>query len=518
MARGRIQDITDSHHPATVGEVLALRAAERPEAVAIASPGREPLNYRKLLGQVDSVIRDLRASGVGRAARVALLVPNGPDMAVATLGTLCGTVCAPLNPGYREAELEDYFADLGVQAVVADETSGSRIQGLAQRLGLSVLRFEPGREAGAFRLIGPDNAGPASDEPCRPDDLALVLSTSGSTARPKVVPVTHRQLCIAARTVVASLGLTPEDCCLNIMPLFHVHGLVSALLASLASGGRVVCTPGHRGASFFVWMDEFEPTWYTAVPTMHQDIVAHAAAHQGVIDSSRLRLIRSCSAPLRPQVMEELEEAFRAPVIEAYGMTEAPHQVASNPLPPGLRKPGSVGLPTGFQIEVRGLEGDQLPVGHPGEVVIRGESLMEGYENNPKANHEAFSESGFRTGDQGYLDADGYLFLTGRIKELINRGGEKVSPYEVESVLMGHRAVAEVVVFPLPHPRLGEEVAAAVVLRPGVDGTEEDLRQFVAERLAPFKVPRLVVPIEEIPKGPTGKFQRQGLAAQLGLD
>jgi oxalate---CoA ligase len=301
------------------------------------------------------------------------------------------------------------------------------------------------------------------------------------------------------------------------MPLFHIHGLMAAVLSSLAAGGSVSCSPGFNAFRFFGWFAAVRPTWYTAVPTMHQAILGLAERNRAAIEGGRLRLIRSSSASLPPQVMNELEATFGAPVIESYGMTEASHQMASNPLPPRKRFAGSVGVAAGPQIAVMDEAGALVPQGALGEVVIRGRNVTDGYENNATANAAAFVNGWFRTGDQGWLDEDGYLRLTGRLKELINRGGEKISPLEVDEVLMDHPAVGQCLTFALPHDKLGEEVAAAVVLREGKSADERTLRDFAATRLAPYKVPRKVVFLDEIPKGATGKLQRIGLAAKLGL-
>jgi oxalate---CoA ligase len=349
------------------------------------------------------------------------------------------------------------------------------------------------------------------------EDVALVLHTSGTTSRPKIVPLRHINVTASAYHVGRSLALAPDDACLNIMPLFHIHGLIAAVLSSLAAGGSVCCTPGFNAFRFFSWFDEARPTWYTAVPTMHQALLPLAARNAEIIARGRLRLIRSSSASLPPQVMAALEEAFGVPVLESYGMTEAAHQMASNPLPPRPHYPGSVGVAAGPEIAIMDDDGDLLAPGKLGEVVIRGRNVTAGYESNPEANARAFTHGWFRTGDQGFLDEDGYLRLTGRLKEIINRGGEKISPLEVDTVLMDHPAVQQVVTFGIPHDKLGEEVGAAVVLREGHALDEHGLREFAGERLAPFKVPRRVVFLSEIPKGATGKLQRIGLAGKLGL-
>jgi acyl-CoA synthetase (AMP-forming)/AMP-acid ligase II len=236
-----------------------------------------------------------------------------------------------------------------------------------------------------------------------------------------------------------------------------------------------------------------------------------------VIAAHPLRFIRSSSSALPVPVIAELEAAFGAPVIEAYGMTEAAHQMASNPLPPARRKPGTVGPSAGPEIAIMADDGTLLGAGATGEIVIRGDNVTSGYESNPKANAEAFVNGWFRTGDQGVLDAEGYVSITGRLKEIINRGGEKISPREIDEVLMEHPCVLQVVTFGIPHAKLGEEVGAVVVLREGMEATEQQLREFVAERVADFKVPRKLLFRDEIPKGATGKLQRIGLAQKLGL-
>jgi acyl-CoA synthetase (AMP-forming)/AMP-acid ligase II len=301
------------------------------------------------------------------------------------------------------------------------------------------------------------------------------------------------------------------------MPFFHIHGLIGALMSTLSAGGEIACTAGFNVMRFFGWLDEMEPTWYTAVPTMHQTILARAPRNEESVSRARLRLIRSSSAALPPQVLEELEGTFHCPVVESYGMTEAAHQMASNPLPPRVRKPGSVGPAAGPEVSIMDEAGRLLGEGETGEVVIRGANVTSGYDRNPEANAKAFTDGWFRTGDQGFLDHDGYLTITGRLKEIINRGGEKISPREIDEVLLDHPAVAQAVTFAMPHDKLGEEVAAAIVLREGATATEKEIREMAAARLADFKVPRKVLFLQEIPKGPTGKLQRIGLAEKLGL-
>jgi acyl-CoA synthetase (AMP-forming)/AMP-acid ligase II len=502
--------------------IPALLARGESAAPAIGAPDeRPPLTYADLRALAKRTVATLNGFGIGRGDRVAIVLPNGPEMASAFVAFACGAATAPLNPAYRKPEFDFYLSDLGAKALVVMRGAESEARASAAGLGVPVIELvpAPGGPAGLFTLEPerPLSGAPREGGMAYPQDVALVLHTSGTTSRPKIVPLRQIHVSASAQHIGRTLTLSPQDVCLNIMPLFHIHGLMAAVLSSLAAGGMVSCSPGFNAFRFFAWFAAVRPTWYTAVPTMHQAILGLAARNRAAIESGRLRFIRSSSASLPPQVMNELEATFGAPVIEGYGMTEAAHQMASNPLPPRKRFPGSVGVAAGPQIGIMDEAGALLPEGALGEVVIRGRNVTDGYENNPTANGAAYVNGWFRTGDQGWLDEDGYLRLTGRLKELINRGGEKISPLEVDEVLMDHPAVAQCLTFALPHDKLGEEVAAAVVLREGQSVDERTLRDFAATRLAPFKVPRRVVFLDEIPKGATGKLQRIGLAAKLGL-
>jgi len=501
----------------TLSELLDLRARETPEAQAILGPGRPPLTYAGLAHQAARVQACLNKAGLGREDRIGIILPNGPDMAAAFLAVASCATCAPLNPAYGAEELRFYLSDLGARAMILPMGSAPQARQVAEELGLQILDLEShaGTPAGFFELRTPIESIPGRPGPAQEGDLAMVLHTSGTTSRPKLVPLTQAQLMISARNIQRSLVLGPQDRCLNIMPLFHVHGLVAALLASLASGGSVACLPGFSETGFFEGLAAFAPTWTTGVPTMHQALLEGASRYPERMGSHGLRFIRSCSAALPPVVMAALEAAFNVPVIEAYGMTEGAHQIASNPLPPAPRKPGSVGLAAGAEVAIMDERGTLLPAAAPGEVVVRGPNVMAGYERRPEANAEAFTHGWFRTGDQGFLDKNGYLFLTGRLKELINRGGMKVSPREVDEVFLTHPAVRQAVAFGVPHPRLGEGIVVAIVLKPGFETTESGLIRYAAAQLANFKLPQQIVFVPEIPKGPTGKLQRIGLGKLL---
>lgn len=492
-------------------------------APAISAPGRVPLTFESLRELISGTISQLNALGIGRNDRVGIVLANGPEMATCFMACASGVTSAPLNPAYRADEFEFYLNDLNARALIVEQGSTSPAVAVAEKLGVRIIDLvvDPAKGAGNFTLQPRDGAqapAPAAHGGhAQAGDVSMVLHTSGTTSRPKIVPLSQGNLVASATNIRNSLQFTENDCGLNVMPLFHIHGLIAGVLAPLAAGSQVFCTPGFNALKFFAWMDEAKPTWYTAVPTMHQAIVSRAKGNQEIIARNPLRFLRSSSSSMPPQVIKELEEIFNAPLIEAYGMTEATHQMACNPLPPGVRKPGKVGIAAGPEVAIMGTGGVLLSRGETGEIVIRGANVTSGYENNPKANEEGFVNGWFLTGDQGVMDEDGYISITGRLKEIINRGGEKVSPREVDEILMDHAAVAQVVCFGMPHPKLGEEVAAVVVLREGQQATERELQTYVSTRAADYKVPKKILFMDEIPKGATGKLQRIGLAAKLGL-
>jgi oxalate---CoA ligase len=499
----------------TLIELMSRGDDDKP---AISAPGAKSLTYAGLRALVGETIASLNSAGVGRGDRVAIVLPNGPEMATAFIAIASAATAAPLNPAYKAEEFEFYMSDLKAKALVVEAGSRSTAIEVAKKLGVSVVTLtpQPGEGAGSFTLTS-EGTGQCQEGAAQPDDIALILHTSGTTSRPKIVPLSQRNVSVSAGNIAATVEFDVADRGLNIMPLFHIHGLMVGVLAPLSAGGNVFYTPGFNALRFFAWMDESRPTWYTAVPTMHQAILGRAPHNRDIIARHPLRFIRSSSSSLPPQVITELEATFGAPVIEAYGMTEASHQMASNPLR-GVRRPGSVGLPAGPEVAIMDEHGNLLPNGSIGEIVIRGGNVMMGYEANLQANATAFANGWFRTGDQGAKDADGYLSLTGRLKEIINRGGEKISPREVDEVLMDHPAVRQVVVFAVKHDKLGEDVAAAIVLREGAKATEREIRDFASIRLAAYKVPRKVLFLEQIPLGATGKLQRIGLAEKLGLE
>ena len=488
----------------TLNQLLELGDAHAP---AIVVPGGPALTYAQLRDEVARTADRLAELGLRRGDRIAFALPNSAETILIFLAAATTGTAAPLNPTYKEDEFRFYLEDTEARALVVPPQKGDAAR-RARPKGCLLVEASIG-QSGSMTLTREDpsqaNGSPAPSD----DDVALVLHTSGTTSRPKQVPLRQRNLHASALNIAATYRLTPDDVAMCVMPLFHIHGLMASTMATFSAGGTVVVPPAFDAMTFWSVVQEHHATWYSAVPTIHQMLLLRNRGERPA-GAETLRFIRSSSAALSPETMRQLESRFGAPALEAYGMTEASHQMASNPLPPAERRPGTVGVQTGIRIAVMDEAGRLLAAADRGEVVIQGPTVLDGYANSPEANAKSFTDGWFRTGDQGFLDADGYLSLVGRLKEMINRGGEKIAPREVDDVLLQHPAVAEAVAFGLPHPSWGEEVAAALVLKWPV--TEKELITFARERLADHKVPKKLYLVEQIPRTATGKIQRRAVA------
>ncbi|MGB3612157.1 MAG: acyl--CoA ligase [Elainellaceae cyanobacterium] len=486
------------------------------DQVALAAPDKPSLTYGQLRQHIVELAAQLNQLGIGRGDRIAIAIPNGPEMVVTYLAAAtCGTA-APLNPKYKQDEFAFYYESTGAIALImlGDGIEAAKSAAAAIDMTLIQATAQPDGTL-ALEHVGGKARAPRPQELAEVEDIAMILHTSGTTSRPKRVPIRHRNLAASARNIIGTYSLSDQDRSLCVMPLFHVHGIVASMLSTLISGGTVICPAGFNALEFFKILSEFKPTWYSAVPTMHQLLLSRAERNQEAISASPLRFIRSSSSSLPPVVLERLEATFKAPVLEAYSMSEASHQMTSNPMPPAEHKAGTVGKGFGVEVNIMDDGGNLVEQGGLGEVVVKGANVFDGYEGNPTANKTAFTNGWFRTGDQGVLDRDGYLSLTGRIKELINRGGEKISPLEVDNVLLRHPAVAEALVFAVPHKTLGEDIHAALVVNDEV--SDKELRAYCTEHMADFKVPKRFHILEELPRGATGKLQRLNMAKMLNL-
>jgi acyl-CoA synthetase (AMP-forming)/AMP-acid ligase II len=486
----------------TAGLTLQSAIQGAPDSVAVIVPSRPhalTVTYRDLVSEVASFQQKLAAIGIAKGAPVSIATVNSYEFIVSFLAASWQRgVAAPLNPAYKQDEFEFYIDDVKSAIILVPQgayQNASPAVKAAQKFNAAIAEcyWDSAKKEVALDV---KELGQLQGKPAQPiltpspEDVALVLHTSGTTSRPKVVPLSHRNLTRTMRNIQQTYELTPADRTMLVMPLFHVHGLLCGLLAPLLSGGSMIVPSKFSAASFWQDFTAHHATWYTAVPTIHQILLKHPAPSP----LPAIRFIRSCSSPLSPTVFHALEATYRAPVLEAYAMTEAAHQMTSNPLPHvGKRKPGTVGLGQGVEVAVLDGSGAAVPQGAEGEICIKGENVTGGYLNNPEANASAFFENGFfRTGDQGKLDEDGYVVITGRIKELINKGGEKISPIELDNVLARHPAVAEAVSFAVPDEMYGQDVGVAVVLKAGQRLGAEELKGWVGEKLAKFKVPSKV--------------------------
>ncbi len=468
------------------------------------------ISYDSLRQQVLAMAGALAAIGIQRGDAVAIALPNGLAAIVSFLAASIAGTAAPLNPAYPYEEFLFFLRDTNARILLCPPVGAEFARSAAADCEIPVFSVEMSQE-GIVSVHGAP-AGGSVVEPAK-DDIALVLHTSGSTGRPKRVPLRHFNLAVSSANIANTYALSEDDVSLCIMPLFHVHGLIGSTMSTLVSGGTVVVPTKFNALSFWKTVTENRVTWYSGVPTMHQLLLARA--HHKPIEAATLRFIRSCSAPLSEEVLHKIEGLFGVPFVEAYGMTEAAHQMTSNPLPPRHRKAGSVGVGAGLRVRIIDKEGHDLGNNRRGEVAIMGANVFQGYGNNPEANARAFTNEWFRTGDEGWLDSDCYLHLSGRIKDIIIRGGENIAPHEVDEVLLKHSAVAAAVTFGFAHPTLGEEVAAAVVLHEAHLASEAVLIKHCRESLAEFKCPKRIYLVKSIPTTATGKIRRRAVADAL---
>ncbi|HEY2577172.1 MAG TPA: AMP-binding protein [Streptosporangiaceae bacterium] len=501
--------MTEATRPIRDEPLSELLSRGDPGAAAFVVPDDgQVLTYAQVADGVDTLARRLAGAGVSRGDKVAFSLPNGPDVILLLLAIAAlGAAAAPLNPAYTEPEFTFFLTDIGPRLFLIPAGRLPDAAAAASATGTTVVTVEPA--ASGPPALNAAGTAAGSFEPGGPDDIAVILHTSGTTSRPKQVPLRQRNLMASAGTIARHYQLGPADVSFCVMPLFHIHGIVASSFAALRGGGTVVVPRRFTPHRFWPQAREHGATWLSAGPTLHT-MILDRAGDGGPL--ATLRFTRSCSSALSPALLARAEGVYRVPMLEAYGMTEASHQMTANPLPPAARLPGSVGVATGTEMAVTDSAGTFLPEGSTGEVVSRGPGVMSGYLNNPGATAEAFYGDWFRTGDLGSV-SDGYLTLLGRIKEMIIRGGENISPAEIEQVLLSHPAVADAVCFGVPDDKYGELVAAAVTL--GADAEPSALIDHCRGQLAAFKVPVRVDVLAEIPRTPTGKVQRRRVAALI---
>jgi len=483
------------------------------------APNEAKTTYDELKKYIDITYVQLSSLSLNTNDKIGIVLSNSSCMAATFISIASNFISCPLNPLFTKEEFKFYFEDLDLKVVIIEENKSTLAREAANDLDIRIINLKS-KSLNKITSLDIDitDKNLVVNNEYSDKNIAMILHTSGTTSRPKMVPLTHKNLIASAKNISHTLKLNINDKCLNIMPMFHIHGLIAATLAPIYSGGSIIIPSGFDALQFFKWINDFKPTWYTAVPTMHQTILARSERNKEIIQNNPLKFIRSSSASLPSIVMEKLENTFKTSVIESYGMTEAAHQMTSNPLPPKKRKAGFVGIEAGPEVALLKNKKIIKKISNvEGQIIIRGDNVTEGYLNNEKANSESFYNGWFLTGDEGIFDEEGYLKISGRIKEIINRGGEKISPKEIDEILMDHEYVQQAVAFSVPHEKLGEDLSAAVVLKENTNCSEEELKNYCKSRLTKFKIPRKILILSAIPKGPTGKLQRIGLADKLGI-
>ncbi len=498
--------MSNKNKPTNLLDILEMG---RPQDIAIENTNGQQYTYASLQYSVESIGKQLRRMGIRREDKVAIAIPNSLHTIIAFLGVSCYAIAAPMNPSYKTEEFRFFLEDTDAKAIITDKQGNKAILEAALE-GTTHISIDSDIDGNIKLSSNSSGVYSYPDDAPNADHVALVLHTSGTTSRPKMVPLTHGNLASSITNIIDTYKLQPDDKSLCVMPLFHVHGLVASTLSTLGSGGTVLVPNGFNPFNFLRISESHPFTWYTSVPSIHNSILSRAKGNSSAYKLPSLRFIRSCSSALSPTTMSDLEDLFDIPVLEAYGMTEASHQMSSNPMPPATRLAGSVGKATGIQISIMDEKGNIKAPQNRGEVVIKGPNIFHGYEHNPEANTSSFTDGWFRTGDEGMLDVDGYLTLLGRLKEIINRSGEKISPQEIDEILLSHPSVAEAVAFGIPHSIHGEEPSAAVVLKNSV--SQSELIRFCREYLADFKCPRVIHIVDQIPRTATGKIQRRLVA------
>jgi acyl-CoA synthetase (AMP-forming)/AMP-acid ligase II len=504
----RLSEATTSQ-PSRLGEVIRAHALARPDNAAILATGLPALSYRMLQSEIDGVRASLRAAGFGRDARIAVAVADNAQAARAIVAVVCSATAVPIDPKLTQPEVERCLRIVQPQGVLVLKDTESATRSAAQQHGLPII--EAGFSANGSLQLKVPSIGPAAGpgEPDR-DAPAFILHTSGTSADPNLVPFSHRNMLAVTERLQTWFGLGPGDRCLCVSPVYYSHALTTTVLPPLLTGGSTAFPSTPTKVDVVEWFADLQPTWYSAGPTLHLAVLEKFEAQGEARTPHSLRFLSTAGAPMTQDVLRRMQGVLGVPVLEHYGSSETA-QIASNCPPPGPAKPGTVGIPWPGILKIIDEEGHQVPPGTRGEIMISGPSVMAGYLNAPERNRSIFVDGWYRTGDVGSLDQDGFLTLHGREKELINRGGEKISPVEVDQALMRHPGVAQAAAYAVAHPRLGEDIAAAVVLNPDALVTPLELREFLYAELAQFKVPRRIAIVDELPRGITGKVLRRRL-------
>lgn len=504
-----------AQHNETIGSIIRAHARLRAQETAFVGSHFAPVSYRDLQNEIDQVRALLRESGFGREARIAVALSNSAQAALAIVAISCSATAVPIDPKLTMTEIDRCLHILHPNAVVVLRGAGSALKNVAAHRGIPIIEVavsQPGKLGLKWAVPKVGVAAPLDDPD--PETPAFILHTSGTTAEPNLVPFSHRNMLAVTHRLQTWFGLTPADRCLTVSPVYYSHALTTTVLPPLLTGGSTAFPANATNVDPSEWFGDLKPSWYSAGPTLHLAVLEKIQQCPDARIMQSLRFVSSAGAPLDVSMGQRMQAAFGAPVLEHYGSSETA-QIATNRPAPGCSKPGTVGIPWPGIVRIVADDGRELPIGERGEILVGGPSVMSGYLNAPERNRSAFVDGWYRTGDIGSVDAEGFLTLHGRKKELINRGGEKIAPLEIDQAFMRHPEVAQAAAYAVPHPRLGEDVAAAVILRPGAQVTPTELREFLTTQLAPFKIPHRITIVDQLPKGISGKVQRQRLSEMM---
>jgi acyl-CoA synthetase (AMP-forming)/AMP-acid ligase II len=495
-------------------------AEERGDETFLIGPETgETVSFARLREYAGEIDRRLTAAGIGKGEKVAFLMENGLWSAILFVGVMAsGRVIVPLNAVSGDDQLRYVLDHSDSRLLFVTDTYLERAATVMRGIERDIRPLPTHMENGPEWPWDP--AADGGGAPPESEDTGLLIYTSGTTGLPKGVLLSHRSVIAGGRYTVEAHALSAEDRALCVLPLYHINGEIVTVIAPLVSGGSLVIPYRYSTSAFWKWIEQHRCTWFSVVPTIIAYVLDKADETAGHVRSGtgfrQIRFGRSASSALSPEMHRAFEDSFGIRIVETMGLTETAAQILSNPLPPATGKYGSPGIPFGNEVTVVDDQGKELPRGQVGELVVRGANLMSGYYKNPEATAGALKGDGwFYTGDLGYQDEDGYFFITGRIKELIIKGGENVAPREIDEVLLQHPGVLEAAAYAVPDERYGQEIMACVVPSEGATLGEEALREYCMEKLGRFKAPREVAVVRWVPKGPSGKVQRLKIADML---
>ncbi len=496
--------------PETIGDQILFNSSKFSEAVWLVSPEtRQSINFREVNETISTIGQKLIETGIERGSSIAIAAPNSPASCLMFMAIVSsGFVAVPLNLVAGSAILAYTIEHSETKFIfVADDCRDLIASAVAQQNNsVKLIKLDPVRGPDLAALPVEINDLKLEDIKSKPNDIALLMYTSGTTGKPKGVMLSHANLLAAGRFISTGHEIDGNDSGLCVLPIYHINGMCVTVMGTIVSASTLVVPHKFSVNSFWKIIAKFKCSWFSAVPTQFSYILNYEETPE---DISSLRFARSASAPLSPDIHKKFEKRFGIPIIETMGLTETGSQITTNPMPPGQRKIGSPGKAYGNQIMIGDDQFEALPAGETGEILVKGDNVMQGYFKQPEETHKTILGNGWlRTGDLGYLDADGYVFVSGRIKELIIKGGENIAPREIDEALLTHPGILEAAAFAVPCKDYGERVEACVCLKEKVSVELAELISHCESQIGKFKSPDNIHIVADLPKGPSGKVQR----------